>query len=214
MEQSDFTEQLRYVRLWSNQTRHGGRNEDVMTAKGDILKAISPLQLAYKSVLDKDMLQFYVEMLANERLNPLVLSKAVQKLILSNKFLPTIAEIVTQYKELEGYIKAKEAKSPLDAWDEVQRVIGGYGYEHGLNQIKDATAKKVASVMWRDLCYGSIDSVSVRRGQFLKLYTQEIEKTEQDKANAKLIADTPELVSYREKRLSENIKAISESKKI
>ena len=65
-----------------------------MTAwtKADTAKAISFLQLGYNTILTEARYTFYVEMLSD--IPPLLVAVAVQKLINSSKFMPSIAEIL------------------------------------------------------------------------------------------------------------------------
>lgn len=57
------------------------------TRDQQVVKALSGLQLAYRDSLSKSQLKFYADMLRD--IHPVVLDKAIKKLICTSKFLPT-----------------------------------------------------------------------------------------------------------------------------
>ena len=89
-------------------------------------KAIAPLQLAFKGALEKDRLQFYVMMLSD--IPPQILEVAVKKLIMTNKFLPSIAEIRETAYDIKGTISGTAAPDESEAWGEVVKAIQSVGY--------------------------------------------------------------------------------------
>ena len=89
-------------------------------------KAIAPLQLAFKGALEKDRLQFYVMMLSD--IPPQILEVAVKKLIMTNKFLPSIAEIRETAYGIKGTISGTAAPDESEAWGEVIKAIRSVGY--------------------------------------------------------------------------------------
>lgn len=75
---------------------------------------------AYGQSNDSQRQAIYSKMLADIP-NP-VLKKAVKKIILENKFVPTVSEIVAAAKNLiETVDESKRVKSWMEAWAEIQK---------------------------------------------------------------------------------------------
>lgn len=95
--------------------------------------------------------------------------KALQKVLATAKFFPTIAEIREAIVELTQ----PSTGSWLDAWGEVRRAISNHGYNHpkeALESMTPLTAYVVRCIGWMDIC--TSEEPEVIRGQFRMAYEQ------------------------------------------
>ena len=105
-------------------------------------------------------------MLGGEDTNVVV--TALQKLAATNKYMPSIAEILEAVAEIK---QPNDFIDPGEAWGIVQRSIRRYGYMHGEEAMKampKLVADTVRTMGWPDLCKS--ENIAVDRGQFRKAY--------------------------------------------
>lgn len=96
---------------------------------------------------------------------------AIERLIATSRFLPTIAEI----RETALVASAGEVKRGGEAWGEVQRLLARYGakrYDLGWKApIADPVAAQVVAALgWVALCYS--ENQVADRARFIDLYDQ------------------------------------------
>lgn len=149
--------------------------------KQDILKAVAPLQLAYTSSLDDNRLRLYVEMLSD--IPPQILSAAVKKLIMTNKFLPSIAEIREVAYGIKGIISGTAAPDESEAWGEVVKAIQSVGYYGKPTFTHEAIAAAVDNIGWQDICMTPSDGTSTLRAQFRRAYQLAAERRKDNRDN-------------------------------
>lgn len=114
-----------------------------------------------------------------------VATLAIKKLVMTNKFAPSIAEI----REACSAVMNGKSVSAGEAWGSVQKLIciGSCRYdpperlqELVYNQLDETTAKVVKWIGWKNIC--EAEELSVIRGQFMKIYVTEIQRTEERKS--------------------------------
>lgn len=147
-------------------------------------KAIAPLQLAFKGALEKDRLQFYVMMLSD--IPPQILEVAVKKLIMTNKFLPSIAEIRETAYGIKGTISGTAAPDESEAWGEVIKVIRSVGYYGKPKFSHEAITVAVNNIGWQDICMTMNDGMNTLRSQFRRAYQLAAERQKDNRDNAVL----------------------------
>lgn len=148
------------------------------------MKAVAPLQLAYTSSLDDNRLRLYVEMLSD--IPPQILSAAVKKLIMTNKFLPSIAEIREVAYGIKGIISGTAAPDESEAWGEVVKAIQSVGYYGKPTFTHEAITAAVDNIGWQDICMTSRDGTSTLRAQFRRAYQLAAERQKNNRDNAVL----------------------------
>lgn len=149
--------------------------------KQDILKAVAPLQLAYNAILDDNRLRLYVEMLSD--IPPSILEAAVKKLIMTNKFLPSIAEIRETAYGIKGTISGTAAPNESEAWHEVVKAIQSVGY-YGIPEFShEAITVAVNNIGWQDICRTLNDDVGMLRAQFRRAYQLAVERRKDNRDN-------------------------------
>lgn len=147
-------------------------------------KAIAPLQLAFKGALEKDRLQFYVMMLSD--IPPQILEVAVKKLIMTNKFLPSIAEIRETAYGIKGMISGKAAPDESEAWGEVIKAIQSVGYYGKPTFSHEAITTAVNNIGWQDICTTPSDGTNTLRSQFRRAYQLAAQRQKDNRDNAVL----------------------------
>ena len=163
-------------------------------------KAIAPLQLAFKGALEKDRLQFYVMMLSD--IPPQILEVAVKKLIMTNKFLPSIAEIRETAYGIKGTISGTAAPDESEAWGEVIKAIRSVGYYGKPKFSHEAITAAVNNIGWQDICTTPNDGMNTLRAQFRRAYQLAAQRQKDNRDNAVLgISPSNEKL----KQLTENV---------
>lgn len=147
-------------------------------------KAIAPLQLAFKGALEKDRLQFYVMMLSD--IPPQILEAAVKKLIMTNKFLPSIAEIRETAYGIKGTISGTAAPDESEAWGEVVKAIQSVGYYGKPKFSHEAITAAVNNIGWQDICMTTYDGINTLRAQFRRAYQLAAQRQKDNRDNAVL----------------------------
>lgn len=147
-------------------------------------KAIAPLQLAFKGALEKDRLQFYVMMLSD--IPPQILEVTVKKLIMTNKFLPSIAEIRETAYGIKGTISGTVAPDESEAWGEVIKAIQSVGYYGKPKFSHEAITTAVNNIGWQDICMTTNDGMNTLRSQFRRAYQLAAQRQKDNRDNAVL----------------------------
>lgn len=147
-------------------------------------KAIAPLQLAFKGALEKDRLQFYVMMLSD--IPPQILEAAVKKLIMTNKFLPSIAEIRETAYDIKGTISGTAAPDESEAWGEVMKAVRSVGYCGKPKFSHEAITTAVNNIGWQDICMTTYDGMNTLRAQFRRAYQLAAQRQKDNRDNAVL----------------------------
>lgn len=147
-------------------------------------KAIAPLQLAFKGALEKDRLQFYVMMLSD--IPPQILEVAVKKLIMTNKFLPSIAEIRKTAYGIKGTISGTAAPDESEAWGEVVKAIQSVGYYGKPKFSHEAITAAVNNIGWQDICTTPNEGTNTLRSQFRRAYQLAAQRQKDNRDNAVL----------------------------
>lgn len=152
--------------------------------KQEILKAVAPLQLAFKGNLDDARMRLYVEMLSD--IPPQILEVAVKKLIMTNKFLPSIAEIRETAYGIKGTISGTAAPDESEAWGEVVKAIQSVGYYRKPKFSHEAITTAVNNIGWQDICMTTIEGMNTLRAQFRRAYQLAAQRQKDNRDNAVL----------------------------
>lgn len=152
--------------------------------KQEILKAVAPLQLAFKGNLDDARMRLYVEMLSD--IPPQILEAAVKKLIMTNKFLPSIAEIRETAYGIKGTISGTAAPDESEAWGEVIKTIRSVGYYGKPKFSHEAITAAVNNIGWQDICMTTYDGMNTLRAQFRRAYQLAAQRQKDNRDNAVL----------------------------
>lgn len=152
--------------------------------KQEILKAVAPLQLAFKGNLDDARMRLYVEMLSD--IPPQILEAAVKKLIMTNKFLPSIAEIRETAYGIKGTISGTAAPDESEAWGEVIKAVRSVGYYGKPKFSHEAITVTVNNIGWQDICMTTNEGMNTLRSQFRRAYQLAAQRQKDNRDNAVL----------------------------
>ena len=142
------------------------------------------MQLAYNASLDDARLRLYVEMLSD--IPPSILETAVKKLIMTNKFLPSIAEIREVAYGIKGIISGTAAPDESEAWGEVIKAIQSVGYYGKPKFSHEAITTAVNNIGWQDICMTTNDGMNTLRAQFRRAYQLAAQRQKDNRDNAVL----------------------------
>lgn len=148
----------------------------------------------YGQAKDVDRLKVYSRLLADIPI-PL-LSKACQKLMLSEKFLPAVSEIIACSKGLAQNAKNVGDLEADEAWLEVQEQMRLCPYPKKPTWSSIAIKKTVQTIGWPTLLNSKVSEMGIIRAQFRDIYNA-IKKRGYDNAINAYIAggnDKEELV--------------------
>jgi len=104
---------------------------------------------------------------------------AIQKIIATNKYFPTVAEVREALDEINtGYVI-----DGGEAWGEVLAAIRNYGQYRGteaLESMSEVTRTIVQRMGWQDLCQS--EDTEIDRAHFLKIYQSETKRRKERNA--------------------------------
>lgn len=140
----------------------------------DTLKAIKPLFDAYSQQFTVEKLEFYKKQLSD--IPPYILMAAIQKVIDTLQFLPTIAEIRKAAHTMADYANHHAKPDWSVAWqkleDEVRR-IGSYGHP---DFVDPYLITVIARIGWANICRTSDNAWLTLRAQFRDDYNALVAK--------------------------------------
>lgn len=157
-----------------------------------MLKALSPFNLAYKKEFDDKQLQFYVEMLLDIPVE--LVSAAVELLIKTSNWLPTIAEIRSKAEEVHRQVNGIEEESWSKAWEDVCLAIKRHGMDNGLGYLDELTLATVRRVGWRNICMCDSRQLDILRAQFRDIYNAAAVKDRECRRINAVISKIPKLL--------------------
>lgn len=108
-----------------------------------------------------------------------VAEAALLKVLTTARYFPTIAELLEAVHDLT----TTPDVSAFEAWGEVQRAIGAYGYPRpaeAMASMSPRTAVVVKQFGWETICMTSMDDVPTLRAQFFRAHTTMAERQKQD----------------------------------
>lgn len=109
-----------------------------------------------------------------------ILSKAVKKLLLESKFLPSIAEVVEAGKSLMGTADdSTRVREWAEAWDEIERAMQAtpWGHTPVFSRIEIKLA--VRSFGWHDLQMTLAEDMPTVRAQVRRMYEDVCRRTKE-----------------------------------
>lgn len=134
----------------------------------DTVIALQPLQKAYPKALDDDQLDLYIQALAD--IPPTILGIAVIKVIRTNTFFPSIAELRQAAKVVKNVLSDEEPPEWSLAFLELQEQIKRCGHS-GHPCFTDPSLKETVKRMgWLNLCMVPMSSMEALRAQFKQIY--------------------------------------------
>lgn len=152
--------------------------------KKTIIKIMSPLLCGYPTFkMDESMVQVYTVALSD--LTEDQLSAAVMRCLRTCKFFPAIAEIREAAESLTDHVNGTGAKSPDEAWREVQQQMhDAFVYKPPVFSTPEIEQAALA-MGWEALC--TTDNPEASRAHFLKMYASVCARTKNTKVNTEVL---------------------------
>jgi len=132
--------------------------------RSEAAKIVALLQAAYPGVSMSEATVSVYESLLKD-IDADVGKRAVERLICTNRFVPTIAEI----RETCVLVRHGSARAGAEAWGDVGQAIRRFGSYRQPKFEDQAVAQAVKCLGWRNLCLGSSNE-SADRARFCEIY--------------------------------------------
>lgn len=146
------------------------------------IRIIATLFGAYGQAVDGQRPSIYVKMLKDIPVN--VLERACQKIILENKFLPSIAEIVEASRSLVGTADDdSRIREWNEAWSEIERAMQATPWGRYPTFSRPEIAQAVASFGWHDLQMTLAEDMPTVRAQVRRMYEDVCKRTKERGSN-------------------------------
>lgn len=122
--------------------------------------------------------QAYDEFLSD--IPAILIEKSIKQLILTAKFPPTVAEIRETAEKIYRTANGERQPDAGRSWGEVLKAIDKYGWNepHFDDPLTEEAVKRFG---WHELGMQPVDSISVARGQYMKIYNMLAERRKEDR---------------------------------
>lgn len=153
------------------------------------IRIIATLFGAYGQAVDGQRPSIYVKMLKDIPVN--VLERACQKIILENKFLPSIAEVVEASRSLVGTADDDSRIREWDeAWAEIERAMQATPWGKYPTFSRPEIAQAVASFGWHDLQMTLAEDMPTVRAQVRRMYEDVCKRTKERGSNEYILGNS------------------------
>lgn len=139
----------------------------------EVVKLYAALTIAYPRLPEANELIIEMWDEALKDIDYQTAEVAVKKIILTNTYPPSIAEVRAAITSIiyPGTLTAAEA------WGEVEKAMRYYGYyreREAIESMSELTARTVKFIGWSNICL--CEEPAVVRGQFMKMYEQVVHR--------------------------------------
>ncbi|MBS6029109.1 MAG: hypothetical protein KH813_06805 [Negativicoccus succinicivorans] len=158
------------------------------------LKSLAPLVYAYQKEVKEGTFEAYATYLAD--IPPEYIRRAVDNLIRSSKWLPTVAEIREQAQAEWAEDKGMEEETAEKAWILLLELVKKYSFQ-GIKRDKfssDAAYNAMRAIGWRTVCMMTDSQMGYVHNEYVKAY-------EGVKGRKPVFIKKPEAIGHDKKRL-------------
>lgn len=162
-------------------------------------KLVTMLVTAFPSSLARlsesqqaDMFRVYRRMLVD--LDSASAAAAVETLIATSRFMPTVAEI----REATIATHLGKVRAGMDAWGDVRAAVGRFGRNRFPEFDDPITARAVERLGWVEFCNSDVSEAPSWRARFVELY----DRLAADERHGELTRGLPAVTKLRELRES------------
>lgn len=162
-----------------------------MKHEARIIETLTPYLMAFpQSKMNEGSLLVYAKALS--RLSIAEIEAAMLKLIQTNKFFPSVAEIFEQAEIVTRFVTKTDEKSADEAWREIlQEVHDAFVYRKP--QFSSREIEQAALNMgWTSLCNLEIDAMNTARAQFMRIYKSILSRKKEKTINQQVLDSLPE----------------------
>nr|DAH87126.1 MAG TPA: replication protein P [Caudoviricetes sp.] len=135
------------------------------------LKSLAPLVYAYQKEVKEGTFEAYATYLAD--VPPEYIRRAVDNLIRSSKWLPTVAEIREQAQAEWAEEKGLEEETAEKAWIALLQMIRKHGFvEPKREAFTSAAYQAMRAVGWTAICMAKNNELSFLHNQYVSAYNE------------------------------------------
>lgn len=137
-----------------------------------VLKSLEPLVYAYQRDVKEGTFEAYVAYLAD--IPPEFIRAAVDKLIKTSKWLPTVAEIREQARALWMNSKGLEEETAEKAWIALLQMVRKHGFARPMREVFTSAAayQAMRAVGWNAICMAKNNELSFLHNQYVSAYNE------------------------------------------
>jgi hypothetical protein len=143
--------------------------------KEQMLKGLKYLGVAYNKEFTQEQASVWFDMFKNDDYK--IFNQAVKRLISTNQFMPSIAEIKKEMANISTPMLQLDAEAE---WETVLNAIRKYGYyqqEKAFNELKEITRSIVKTIGWYRLC--SSESIQWLKKEFIEIFNHKQDNKEE-----------------------------------
>lgn len=137
-----------------------------------VLKSLEPLVYAYQKDVKEGTFEAYVTYLAD--IPPEFIRAAVDELIKTSKWLPTVAEIREQARALWMNSKGLEEETAEKAWIALLQMIRKHGFIEPKREAFTSAAayQAMRAVGWTAICMAKNNELGFLHNQYISAYNE------------------------------------------
>lgn len=137
-----------------------------------VLKSLEPLVYAYQKDVKEGTFEAYVTYLAD--VPPEFIRAAVDELIKTSKWLPTVAEIREQARALWINSKGLEEETAEKAWITLLQMVRKHGFVEPKREAFTSAAayNAMRAVGWTAICMAKNNELSFLHNQYVSAYNE------------------------------------------
>lgn len=137
-----------------------------------ILKSLEPLVYAYQKDVKEGTFEAYVTYLAD--VPPEFIRAAVDELIKTSKWLPTVAEIRERARAAWMNSKGLEEETAEKAWIALLRMVRKHGFARPMREAFTSVAayQAMRAVGWTAICMAKNNELSFLHNQYVSAYNE------------------------------------------
>ncbi|MBE6105981.1 replicative helicase loader/inhibitor [Anaerovibrio lipolyticus] len=122
---------------------------------------------------------------ALNKYSPETVKQAMDKLIMTSKFFPSVAEIIENIQSLASFAEGTAVLSEAEAWESAMRTIRDHGiYNQKPWEFENKNIEKAARMFGlMELAMLEMDDVNIARAQFTRFYRSVIDRDKDARQN-------------------------------
>lgn len=157
----------------------------------DVIKAMTVMFAAYGQGRDTERIKIYCRMLRDVPRDLLV--SVVQKVMLEQRYLPSIAELAEACRSLDETLHGVDVPSWGDAWCEIERAMRATPWGHSPQFSHEVIGLTVRQYGWNALQTCLADDINTVRAQVRRMYDDNARRFLERRKNVELLAKNPAL---------------------
>lgn len=157
-----------------------------MTESEARANAIAMIGIAFNQ-FQPQQAALYARLLAD--IPPELLEKAVQSLLLTLKFPPTVSEIRSEARNIYRTAAGIPVPDAGEAWGKVLAAVSSVGYYRTPHFDDPYAEEAIKRFGWQELCQTPVDEINTARAQFMRIYKELAERRETERRAKAMLQD-------------------------